>query len=92
MSLCFVVTNLAVALGASLLPHWARTQEVDRSLSPIESRIPVGSTSLYVRVVGKGPSVIVLHGGPDFDHRYLVPDLDRLGDAFRLIYYDQRGR
>jgi proline iminopeptidase len=36
--------------------------------------------------------VIVLHGGPDFDHSYLLPDLDRLADEFRLIYYDQRGR
>jgi proline iminopeptidase len=36
--------------------------------------------------------MIVLHGGPDFDHSYLLPDLDRLADAFRLIYYDQRGR
>lgn len=36
--------------------------------------------------------MIVLHGGPDFDHAYLLPDLDRLADAFRLIYYDQRGR
>jgi proline iminopeptidase len=33
-----------------------------------------------------------LHGGPDFDHSYLLPDLDRLVDRFRLIYYDQRGR
>jgi proline iminopeptidase len=36
--------------------------------------------------------MIVLHGGPDFDHGYFLPDLDRLADAFRLIYYDQRGR
>ena len=36
--------------------------------------------------------MIVLHGGPDFDHNYLLPDLDHLADAFRLIYYDQRGR
>jgi proline iminopeptidase len=34
----------------------------------------------------------VLHGGPDFDYGYLLPDLDRFRDAFRLIYYDQRGR
>jgi proline iminopeptidase len=60
--------------------------------NPSESRIKVGSTSLYVRVIGKGQPVIVLHGGPDFDHSYLLPDLDRLKDAFRLIYYDQRGR
>ena len=31
-----------------------------------------------------------IDGGPDFDHSYLLPDLDRLADAFRLIYYDQR--
>ena len=34
----------------------------------------------------------VLHGGPDFDHTYLRPELDRLADAARLVYYDQRGR
>jgi len=36
--------------------------------------------------------LVVLHGGPDFDHSYFLPELDRLSDAFRLIYYDQRGR
>jgi proline iminopeptidase len=43
---------------------------------------------LFTRVVGAGPTIIVLHGGPDFDHRYLLPDMDRLADSFRLIYYD----
>jgi proline iminopeptidase len=52
----------------------------------------VSSTSLYAREIGRGQSIIVLHGGPDFDHRYLLPDLDRLSDRYRLIYYDQRGR
>jgi proline iminopeptidase len=57
-----------------------------------ESRIPVGGAELYCREIGQGTAVIVLHGGPDFDHSYLVPDLDRLSDSFHLIYYDQRGR
>ena len=59
---------------------------------PIETRVSVGDASLYVRTIGQGQPIIVLHGGPDFDHQYLLPDLDRLSDAFRLIYYDQRGR
>ena len=59
---------------------------------PRESRIPVGNAALFCREVGDGLPIIVLHGGPDFDHRYLLPDLDRLADSFRLIYYDQRGR
>jgi proline iminopeptidase len=64
----------------------------EHGLNPSESRIPVGNTSLYARAIGQGPPVIVLHGGPDFDHGYLLPDLDRFADTLRLIYYDQRGR
>jgi proline iminopeptidase len=48
--------------------------------------------ALYFRDVGQGLPIIVLHGGPSFGHAYLLPDLDRLADRFRLIYYDQRGR
>jgi len=47
---------------------------------------------LYSREVGQGTAIIVLHVGPDFDHSYLLPELDRLSDSFHLIYYDQRGR
>src|SRR5207302_726331 len=39
-----------------------------------------------------GAAVIVPHGGPDFDQSYLLPEMDRLSDSYRLIYYDQRGR
>ena len=35
---------------------------------------------------------MILHGGPDFDHEYLLPEMDRLADSFHLVYYDQRGR
>jgi proline iminopeptidase len=59
---------------------------------PHESRIPVGNAQLYSREIGHGTAIIVLHGGPDFDHSYLLPELDRLSDSYRLIYYDQRGR
>lgn len=51
----------------------------------------VEGATLYFRDVGRGQPIIVLHGGPGFDHNYLLPDLDRLADEYRLIYYDQRG-
>ena len=83
---------LAAALvslfGSSSLALLQSNQEP----KPTESRIQIGDSSLYVREIGKGRPVIVLHGGPDFDHSYFLPDMDRLKDKFRLIYYDQRGR
>ena len=57
-----------------------------------EARVPVGGAELYVRDVGKGPAIIILHGGPDFDQSYMLPEMDRLADSYHLIYYDQRGR
>ena len=80
MTTRFIVSGLAAALVAA--PPSA----------PHEYRVPVGTASLYAREIGRGQPIIVLHGGPDFDHTYLLPDLDRLADAYRLIYYDQRGR
>src|SRR5258705_9433582 len=57
-----------------------------------EGYVPVPGARLYLREVGTGPPLFILHGGPDFNHNYLLPDLDRLASTFRLIYYDQRGR
>ena len=60
--------------------------------TPREGTIPVKHADLYFREIGQGQPILILHGGPDFDHTYFLPDLDRLSDKFRLIYYDQRGR
>jgi len=57
-----------------------------------ETRVPVRGASLYAREIGQGPPIVVLHGGPDFDSSYFLPELDRLSDSYRLVYYDQRGR
>jgi proline iminopeptidase len=57
-----------------------------------ESYVPVDGAELFCREVGEGRPIVVIHGGPDFDHTYLLPDMDRLADSYRLIYYDQRGR
>jgi proline iminopeptidase len=66
----------------------------DPSAKPIprEGYVPVEGAALYYRDIGQGQPIVILHGGPSFDHNYLLPDMDRLADAFRLIYYDQRGR
>jgi len=84
--------GLAAVLATVLPLASARAQQGDHIPAPREGRIPVGKSGLYSRDLGRGRPVIVLHGGPDFDHSYLLPELDRLADSFHLIYYDQRGR
>ena len=92
MRRCYILAAFAVAIMAAFAPNPSTTVQTKTKMIPSESRLKVGNTSLYLRAIGRGRSVIVLHGGPDFDHSYLLPDLDRLKDALRLIYYDQRGR
>jgi proline iminopeptidase len=79
-------------LGLAAGSGSAVAQDDQSTMEPREIRIPIGDASLHARAIGRGAPVIVLHGGPDFDHAYLLPELDRLKDMFRLIYYDQRGR
>jgi pimeloyl-ACP methyl ester carboxylesterase len=43
-------------------------------------------------MVGNGPTVVVIHGGPGFDHKYLTPSLRPLAAHFRFVFYDQRSR
>jgi proline iminopeptidase len=51
----------------------------------------VRGVDLFVRRVGSGPPMVVLHGGPGADHEYLRPGFDALADGRELIFYDQRG-
>lgn len=56
-----------------------------------EHREAVNGVDLFVRSVGEGPDVVVLHGGPGAHHDYLLPHFDLLATGRRLRYYDQRG-
>src|SRR5437773_874776 len=51
----------------------------------------VRGVRLFERRVGRGPPVVVLHGGPGAHHDYLLPGFDRLAGSRTLIYYEQRG-
>jgi proline iminopeptidase len=92
MKAMLVFAFCAWVCAASLHPVSIAASQSKPNAMPRESRIPVGGAELYAREIGHGTPIIVLHGGPDFDHSYLLPEMDRLSDSFRLIYYDQRGR
>lgn len=87
--------------SAERIVSWeAKRHFVEPDLRPLpsdrsgvrESYLPVAGARLHLREVGRGRPLVVLHGGPDFDHHYLLPELDHLSSTFRLVYYDQRGR
>jgi proline iminopeptidase len=37
------------------------------------------------------PTLIVMHGGPGFDHSGFRPDFDRFADIAQVLYFDHRG-
>ena len=53
--------------------------------------INIGKSSLYYKTIGKGEPLIVLHGGPGFDHQGLMPYIGNLGKYCKVVLYDQRG-
>lgn len=44
---------------------------------------------LYVRVVGKGDPLVLMHGGPGLDHSTLLP-LEPCAKQYTLVFYDHR--
>jgi proline iminopeptidase len=83
---------IAATIVAASPPGPVRALQSHGTPPAREGRIVIGQASLYFRDIGRGQPLIVLHGGPDFDTSYLLPDLDRLADGYQLVYYDQRGR
>ena len=52
--------------------------------------IRLNATEVFYSEVGEGIPCLVMHGGLGFDHTYMRPWLDPLGDVMRLVYYDHR--
>lgn len=59
---------------------------------PTEGQVSGDGASLFYRMTGSGPDVLVMiHGGPGMDSGYMVPDFGPLAEHHRLLFYDQRG-
>ncbi len=65
-----------------------RTTEFDPGLSSTR----IDGYSFHTRLFGEEtkPLLVVIHGGPGVDFRYLLP-LRKLSDSYRVLFYDQRG-
>jgi pimeloyl-ACP methyl ester carboxylesterase len=57
------------------------TRQGEPSAEVHEGYVPVPGARLYFREVGRGHPIVILNGGPDFNHNYLLPELERLSGA-----------
>ncbi len=84
-------STLLAALFLLALPGTARADAPEKGRT---FRAP-GGVTLYYEVRGEGvaAALVVVNGGPGFDHGYLhCSDVwDRLAASRRVIFYDQRG-
>ncbi|MCE7983198.1 MAG: alpha/beta fold hydrolase [Caldilinea sp. CFX5] len=84
-----------LALSVLLLALTACQPIVD-DRSPVEKAFDAGElmaingTELFVKVVGEGEPIIMLHGGPGAEHIFFSKYTEVLADDYQLIYYDQR--
>jgi proline iminopeptidase len=53
------------------------------------STMSIRDVSLFVKVIGHGYPIVLMHGGPGLDYTTLLP-LVPLADQFTLIFYDHR--
>ena len=53
------------------------------------TNMPIRDISLFVKVVGNGYPVLLMHGGPGVDHTTMLP-FQSLADQFTLVLYDHR--
>lgn len=51
--------------------------------------MPIRDVRLFVEVVGSGPPILLMHGGPGADHWTLLP-FRQLSDRFTVVFYDHR--
>lgn len=86
MLLCFTSVPLQAGSGK---PAVSGNRDVgsEEWYLPTEDK----AAQLYVREVGQGEPVVVLHGGWGAEHSYLLNAIKGLETEFRFVFYDQRG-
>lgn len=68
-----------------------KTEQVASTIEISEEMIDINGISHYIKKMGKGEPIVVLHGGPGLFHNYLVSSFEKLAEQYQIIFYDQRG-
>lgn len=90
------LASIAVALALGVGPAAGVRAAVNAPAAAVpelsERMVAANGVTLRVLEGGNGsPPLVVVHGGPGLGADYLVPHFERLADARRLVFYDQRG-
>ena len=82
----------ALALLALLAACAAPATAARPSVMTIEEGlVDNGGVLIYFKSVGRGPPLVIVHGGPGASHDYLLPNVYRLATSYRLVFIDERG-
>jgi proline iminopeptidase len=57
----------------------------------IEETVEINGVNHFIKKIGEGEPLLVIHGGPGLFHDYLVPSFEKLSKDYQVIFYDQRG-
>ncbi len=64
--------------------------EAPRDVSVHEELVSINGTELFVKRMGQGEPIVIVHGGPVLEHGYLLPHLEPLAESYELVFFDQR--
>lgn len=76
----FIITSLLISIGCQYQTEITIESEHQN----------VNGTEIFVKTMGSGEPILIVHGGPGLSHDYFLPHLEALAKDYQLIFYDQR--
>lgn len=62
-----------------------------RTAAAQEGYAQASGARVFYRIVGEGPPLLLVNGGPGWSSEHMTPVARRLGESFQVIRFDQRG-
>jgi proline-specific peptidase len=85
-----VAGTLGSDLGAGLFKKEEKAKvKMQKTKHFEEGLIRINNAQLYYKAMGQGEPIIVVHGGPGFDHIHMLP-FGELASDYKVVFYDQR--
>lgn len=73
-----------------ILIVWLTISSATAQVVSFEGLKKINGTHLYVKIIGRGEPILVVHGGPGLNQSYFFPHLNSLAKRYQLIFFDQR--